>query len=117
MFADPIVIAIDGVNHSLPRIAIEGSKAVYANADQTVIATISHQRSKKRVRSMVRVDQRFMVTNPLNEENDYDTVTVYTVIDRPETGVESGDVGVLVVGVNTFTSLADTRGRLYGQEF
>lgn len=117
MFADPIVIAIDGVNHSLPRVLIQGSQAQYANADGTVKATISHQKSKKRVRSMVRVDQRFMVTNPLNEENDYDTLTYYSVIDRPETGIEAGDVGVLAVGVNTFTSDATVRGKLYGQEF
>lgn len=117
MFADPITITIDGVGHTLARTGINGSQATYTNMDQTVKATISHTRSKKRIRSMVRVDQRFMVTNPLNEENDYDTLTYYSVSDRPETGIEAGDVGQLTLGFNTFTGDATTRSKLYATEF
>lgn len=117
MFADPIVITIDAVAHNLARVGLSGSQATYSNQDGTVRAIISHQRSKKRIRSMVRIEQRFMVTNPLNEENDYDTLTYYSVIDRPETGIEAGDVGMLILGTNAFTGDATTRGKLYGTEF
>jgi hypothetical protein len=64
---------------------------------------------------MARVDNRAIVTNPLDSSNDYDTLSFYIVIDRPEFGFSGTDVSNLVTGFKTWLD-ATMVGKLFGQE-
>jgi len=115
MFADPQVVTVNAVAKSMARILILGTSATYQMSDETFKLTISHQKSNKRIRSMVRIDQRAVVADPLTAENDYETLSFYFVIDRPEVGFSQTQVEQLVAGLKTWLDNAAI-GKLYGQE-
>lgn len=96
-FADPQTITVNGVAKTLARIEVKGLASVYQTADGLFKFTISHQRtgsgSNVRIRSMIRVDHKAIVPDPLTAVNDYETISTYTVIDRPEVGFTSLEVG------------------------
>lgn len=98
MFSDPQTLTINAVAKSLARISTSAQSAVYQNADETFKLTISHQKSGTRTRTMVRVDQRAIVTNPLDSTNDYDTLSFYSVFDRPEYGFTNAQIQQLIAG-------------------
>lgn len=96
-FADPQSITVNTVAKSMPRIESSGLSSTYSKDDGTFKLQISHQRTaKQRVRSMTRVDQRAVVADPLTSVNDYETLAVYLVIDRPEVGFSATEVDYLV---------------------
>jgi predicted Zn-dependent peptidase len=64
---------------------------------------------------MARVDNRAIVTNPLDSSNDYDTLTFYVVVDRPEFGFTSTNVSDLITGFKTWLD-ATAVGKLFGME-
>lgn len=117
--ADPQVVTVNAVAQSMPRLQSDGKSAVYANADESFKLSVSHEKpvvkGKTRVRSLARIDQRAIVTNPLDSTNDYDTLTVYLVIDRPEVGFSSTQVDQLVSGFKTWLT-STMVGTLYGQQ-
>jgi len=115
MFTDPQSVTIAGVAKSLPRVLIAGTSATYQANDQNVTLKVSHQKSGDRIRSMVRVDQRAIVPDPLTSVNDYENLGVYLVIDRPEVGFSSTQVNDLVAGLKAFLD-STAVGKLYGQE-
>lgn len=115
MFTDPQVVTINAVAKSMPRIKTDGLSAIYQNADETYKFTISHQKSNKRIRSMVRIDERAVVADPLTSENDYETLGVYLVVDRPEVGFSATQVDQLLAGFKTWLD-STAIGKLYGQE-
>lgn len=106
MFADPQSITINGVAKSMPRISTSGLESLYSKDDETYKLRISHQKSGKRIRSMVRVDRRDIVVDPLTAENDYETLGVYFVIDRPEVGFSITEIDYVVQGLKTWLSTA-----------
>jgi hypothetical protein len=62
---------------------------------------------------MARADQRSVVADPLTSENDYATLGVYTVIDRPEYGFSDTQVQQLCAAL--FAQMDATFiGKLYG---
>ena len=85
-FADPQVVTVNAVAKSMPRILTDGKSSTYQMADASFKLTISHQLSKGRVRTTARIDQRAIVPDPLTSVNDYETLSFYFVIDRPEVG-------------------------------
>jgi len=115
MFSDPQTVTVNAVAKVMPRILFDGKSAVYQLADQTFVLKISHQASNKRVRSMVRIDQRAIVADPLTAENDYETLGFYFVIDRPEVGFSQTQVDQLIAGLKTWLDTTAS-GKLYGQE-
>lgn len=116
MFADPQTLTVNSVAKSLPRIMIDGQKAIYQMADQTFTLTVSHQPAKDgRVRSTVRVEQKAIVTNPLDNTNDYDTLVFYYVLDRPSFGFSMAQVEQLVAAIQAFTTTTVV-DKLFGQE-
>lgn len=115
MFADPQSITVNAVPQSMPRVETNGRKSVYRKGDETFTLTISHTSAKDRVRSMARVDQRAIVPDPLTSVNDYETVSVYVVIDRPLAGFTSTQVDQLIAGFKTWLD-STAIGKLYGQE-
>lgn len=115
MFPDPQVVTVNAVAKSMPRISSVGQKSTFAIADQTFTLTISHSVSKDRIRSMVRIDQRAIVPDPLTSVNDWETLSFYFVVDRPQVGFSVLEVEHLVVGLQGW--LNSTRiHQLYGQE-
>lgn len=115
MFTDPQSITINAVAKSMPRISVKDLSAIYQTSDEAFKLTVSHLKSNKRVRSMSRIDQRAIVVDPLSSENDYDTLSVYTVIDRPEVGFSLTQLDQLVTGYFAWHSPA-TVARLFGYE-
>lgn len=115
MLADPQIITVNAVAKSMPRVLIELGKSTYQKDDETFKLIISHQRSNKRIRTMSRFEQRVIVADPLTSENDYETLSYYTVIDRPEVGFSVAQVQQQIAGFNTWIDAAMI-AKLYGQE-
>lgn len=118
MFTEPITVTVNAVAKVMPRIEIvSGSKpgAVYGLADGTFKLSISHTPTKDRVRTLARLDQKAIVPDPLTAVNDYETLSVYLVIDRPLAGFTMAQVEQLIAGFNTWMGTA-TVDKLYGLE-
>lgn len=98
MLTDPQVVTVNAVAKSMPRIIMDGQSATYANTDETFKLKISHSKSNKRVRSMARIDQRAIVPDPLTAENDWESLGLYIVLDRPEVGFTVVQIEQLVTG-------------------
>jgi len=115
MFTDPQSVTVATVAKSMPRITSNGQQSIYVMADETFKLTISHSKPKGRVRSMVRIDQRAIVADPLTSVNDYETLSFYVVIDRPEVGFTSAQVNDLITGLKTWLD-STAVGKVFGQE-
>jgi hypothetical protein len=115
MFADPQTVTVNSVAKVMARYLVDGTKANYQTADGLFILTISHQVSKGRTRSMVRVDQKAIVTNPLDSTNDYDTLSFYSVLDRPDFGFTTAQAEQLVAGCQAWLTAANV-DKLLGRE-
>lgn len=99
MFADPIAnITYATVAQTLPRTNTSGGKSTYRKSDGSLVLTISHQQSAKRIRSMYRLDRNI----DANTDGVYETCGVYIVVDRPVSGFAEADV------VNQVTCLTDS---------
>lgn len=115
MFSDPQVVTVNAVAKSMPRIVTNGQKSTYQMNDQSFTLNLSHVVAKDRLRSMARIDQRAVVPDPLTAVNDWETLSVYLVIDRPLVGFSSAQVDQLIAGFKTWLDTTAT-GKLYGQE-
>lgn len=115
MFTDPQTITVNAVAKVMPRIASVGQKSTYQINDQTFTLNLSHVVQKDRVRSMARVDQKAIVPDPLTSVNDWETLSIYLVIDRPLAGFSATQVDQLIAGFKTWLDTTAT-GKLYGQE-
>jgi len=116
MFADPQTVTVNSVAKVMPRVTSNGKSSTYALADGTFILNISHQNTKDgRVRSMVRIDQKAIVPDPLTSVNDYETLGFYVVVDRPSAGFSSTDVNNLITGLKTWLD-STAVGKVFGQE-
>jgi len=116
MFTDPISVTVNSVAQSMPRILIDGQKAVYQKSDGTFTLTISHQTTKdRRVRSTIRLEQKAVVTNPLDSTNDYDTLVFYCVMDRPSYGFSMAQCEQIIAGLQAYMT-ASIVDKLFGQE-
>lgn len=115
MFTDPQVVTVNAVAHSMPRVEVKGTSAIYQKADETYKLTLSHTKQKDRIRSMVRIDFRAVVADPITAVNDYETLSFYFVIDRPVVGFSQTQVEQLITGLEAWLD-STAIGRLYGQE-
>lgn len=114
-FADPQTVTVNAVAQSMARVSSTGTSSVYMKADGNWKLTISHQASKGRVRSTARIEQRAIVPDPLTAVNDYETLSFYFVIDRPEVGFTDTQVNQLKTGLAAWLSDA-TGTKLFGLE-
>jgi hypothetical protein len=120
---EPLAITIAGTTHSLPRVRTRDMAADYQNADQTVFENVSHLAVPKRksesgagVRSLVAVEQRKIVADPLNAESqEFKTLRIQVVIDRPIYGFSSTEVDALWTAFKTQFNTA-MMAKVYGQE-
>lgn len=115
MLIDPQIITINSVAKSMPRVMIGDRKATYANSDGSFTLNVSHQTSNTRIRTMARVDQLAIVADPLTSVNDFDTLTFYSVLDRPSFGFTLAQCQQLVTGYKAWYIDALV-AQLYGQE-
>jgi len=115
MFTDPQVVTVNAVAQSMPRISSTGTSAIYQKSDESYKFTISHNKSNQRIRSVVRIDYRAVVADPLTAVNDYETLSFYVVLDRPFVGFSQTQCEQLIAGFKTW--LDNTAiGKIYGQE-
>lgn len=116
MLADPQSITVNAVAQSLPRTLLEGSRATYQSADGLFTMVVSHTNaSGNRIRTMVRVDQKAIVPDPLTAVNDYETMGVYIVIDRPLAGFTATQVDYLVQALKAWLTTAQVTA-LFGRQ-
>lgn len=115
MFTDPQSVTVATVAKSMPRVTTGNLNSKYQKDDGTYVLTISHAPNKDRIRSMIRIDNKAVVPDPLTAVNDYETLSVYLVIDRPLAGFSSTQVNDLIVGFKTWLD-ATAVGKIYGQE-
>jgi len=124
MFVDPQVVTINSVAKSMALVNSEGTKRTYQTNDKSFTLIVSHQSSvnnakskglRQRVRTLIRLEQRATVADPLSAENDYDEMTIQMVIDRPEAGFTAQQLQYLVAGFEGWLdSTAVTK--LFGRE-
>jgi len=116
MFSDPQSVTINSVAKSMPRVENDGKKSIYRMADGTFQLTISHQPTgNQRFRSMIRLDQKAVVADPLTSVNDYEILSYYVVVDRPEQGFTSAQVGYVVAGLSAWLD-STAVGKIFGLE-
>jgi len=114
-FTDPISLTIAGVAKSLARISTQALRSVYQTNDKFLTLTISHQESKNRIRSLVRVDEHAIVPDPLTSVNAWEDMSVQIVFDRPLTGFTSTQVNDLFAAIKTAMDSTFV-GKVYGEE-
>lgn len=115
-FADPQSITVNAVPKSLPRISSGETQSVYKTADDEFQMRISHQKSKSRMRRMVRIDQKVVAADPLTAENTYQTAGIYCVVDEPEFGFSDTELGYLVTALKDWLIAGTNSAKLLGSE-
>lgn len=120
MLTDPQVVTVNAVAKSMPRVSSTGTSALYQLADETFKLEVSHQVQKKgnsssRIRTLVRLTQRAIVSDPLTTVNDYETMSLQFVIDRPNYGFTQAQLDQLRAGFATWFDTTMT-GKLFGLE-
>jgi hypothetical protein len=119
MLTDPQSITVNSVAKSMPRVLNEGQHALYQMPDSTFSLDVKHVSSKRdkktRVKSLATFTQRAVVPDPLTSINDYETVAVSIMIDRPEAGFTSTQIDQMVVGFKTWLD-STMVGKLFGKE-
>lgn len=116
MLTDPQTITVNSVAQSLPRTLLEGSRATYQSADGLFTMVVSHiNAGRDRIRTMVRIDQKAIVPDPLTSVNDYETLGVYLVIDRPQVGFTATQVDYLVQALKAWFTTAQVTA-LFGRQ-
>lgn len=116
MFSDPQSITVNAVAKSMPRIENAGRSSVYSKDDAEFQMRISHQTRGGRTRSMVRVDQQKIATDPYTAESILAKAGVWLVIDRPAAGFYNAtDINYVVAALKTWLDSTNV-GKLVAQE-
>lgn len=102
MFSDPQTVTVNAVAKVMPRVETKGNSSFYRIADESFKLTLSHTPTKDRTRSMARIDQRAVVADPLTAVNDYETLSFWCVIDRPNYGFTTAQIEQLIAGLKTW---------------
>lgn len=117
MFQDPQSITINAVAQSLSRIKTDGLSSTYSTSDGLYVLVLSHEITKaNRVRSLIKLTQKKVVTNPLDNTNDYDTTTIQITIDRPEFGWSATELGYLLSGLPAWVNSGGNVLKIYTKE-
>lgn len=123
--SDPQTITLATVLYSLPRILqnsnSQGTQVTtkYQTSDEALVISVSHTKTGgDRTRSQARFDWKKIVVDPLTQVNDFDSTSVYIVIDRPNYGFTADDVDNLVASFKTWltTGASGMVRKLYGNE-
>lgn len=116
---DPQTITVNAVAKVMPRIESQGTHALYQIENQTFSLDIRHSSGKKdgkiRHKALVTFTQRAIVPDPLTSVNDYETVSISLMIDRPEAGFDATQIDQMVAGFKTWLTTTMV-GNLYGRQ-
>lgn len=115
MYSDPQTITVNAVAKVMARILTSGQSSTYQTADGLFKLILSHQLSNSRVRTMARFEQRLIVPDPLTSVNDWETLSTYHVIDRPEVGFSVAQIQQQIAGFQVWHD-ATSIAKLVGQE-
>ncbi|DAD50040.1 coat protein [ssRNA phage Gerhypos.1_8] len=115
MFTDPQSITVAGSAKSLPKILDNGLKSTYQMSDLTFKLRIEHTETGQRVQSMVRLDQRAIVADPLTSANTYANLGVWIVFNRPLSGFTTTQINDLVQALCSYMT-STVVGKLVGEE-
>lgn len=123
-YEDPIIINVNAVAQSMPRISTEGQSSIYRKADGTYRFEVAHStNTSKRARnttsgvqsvpqtivtSNVRFVNRKIVADPVSNANDYEELRIELKITRPEVGFTSSDLDLLWAGLKAYLVTAKT---------
>lgn len=114
-FADPQTVTIAGAGNTLARTSSVGSKSIYMKNDENLSLEISHSKSRDRIRSFVKYDQRVVAADVLTAENKFQTATVSIMFDRPLVGFTATQIKDLWAAIKTHIDNAAV-DKVYGQE-
>lgn len=105
-FTDPLSITISATTSPLPRIDVDGNKAVYQSSDGLIKVTADHDESKdKRARRVLRVDHSKLTANPhIPAENVRVSMSHYIVFDVPPAGYTAAEQLAVYTGFKTMYS-------------
>lgn len=120
MFTEPIPITVNVTTSNLPRVQVgsvlNNTPSIYRTSDELLIFTINNQKTRaNRHRHTARLDQRKVVTDPVNSTTDFDSISVSVVIDRPEYGWSATEVDYVVAALKTWLTTANV-AKLFGGE-
>lgn len=116
MFPD-VSITYATVASTLPKIVQRDMLGRFENPDGTLAFQISHETTnKERQRHLIRLERKIIAANPLdNADQDYETMSLNLVIDRPLVGFSATDVDNLVATLKGWLTTANVT-RVYGRE-
>lgn len=115
-YTDPQSITVNSVAKSLVRIASGDLTSTYKSADDEWQMRVSHQKSKSRMRRMVRIDRKMVAADPLTAENTYQSAGVYLVVDEPEVGISDTELGYQVNALCDWMQTATNIAKLLASE-
>jgi hypothetical protein len=116
-FGEPITITVNGVGLSFAKRETSGTSSKWSTADNLWELIISHQIiGENRVRSMARLNQRKIVTDPVDSTNDWDTSSTWLVQERPEFGFSTTELKNQVTGFTTWDVLSATQDKILNRE-
>lgn len=116
--ADGQSITIAGVASTLNRVLTDGPKSVYQKNDENLTETFSHEKSKDRIRSLMKCAQRIVAADVLTAENKFQTASISIIIDRPLVGFTATQIKDLWTGFTAQLSASSNLliDKVYGQE-
>lgn len=126
MLADPLAnVTLSGAAQTLPRIFLDGRKAIYQKNDQTLTITVSQETVKEagvnRQKSRVHVEQKFTAPDPYNAEagNKDFFLRCTIIIDKPNLVVTQTNAVDLFTMASAFLTAGTNANliKLYGGEF
>ncbi len=120
MLSEPVTITVNGVGKVLARTQLINQSnttgSVYESSDGNWKLTVSHQRSKDKIRTLTKFEQRVVATDPLTAAQDYAWLTESHVTDRPIVGFTQAQVEQQIVGFNDWQKSNAVQVKLFGLE-
>lgn len=115
-FSDPQSLTVNAVAKSMPLVERNGRSATYSMADGEFNFSISHQTKNNRKRSLVRVNQRKIATDPYSANSVEAKHSVWIVLDRPAAGYYTAtEIDYVVQAFKTWLSTANVT-KIVGEE-
>lgn len=115
MFADPQSVTIATVAKSLPLVKQTENQRTYTNDTGEFQLVTKQNVTNNRFRREARIVQTIVAADPLSAENDYQSASVYLVIDEPKVGFTDTQLQALVTGLKDWLSSANQLKILGGE--
>jgi hypothetical protein len=120
MILEPLTITINAVPFTLARVqsgsVLNATPSVYQTVDEKLTLTVTNQKTKGgRVRHLIRLDVRELVTDPITSVTDWDSVSYTWTIDRPVYGFTVTQVDQHLAALKAWSTTAIIT-KIYGNE-